>query len=63
MPNPFQPFFVGPNAIFNEPDSRYNDPTIPLVNLLRPYPQFDGEFNGLPLLAAQLPLRLHAGAF
>ena len=28
--NPFQPYFSGPNAIFNEPDSRYNDPQIPL---------------------------------
>jgi hypothetical protein len=52
VPNPFQPLFVGPNAIFNEPDSRYNDPEIPLVNLLRPYPQFDGGFSGLPLQAA-----------
>ena len=25
---------------------------IPLLNLLRPYPQFDGEFDGLPRLAA-----------
>ena len=50
--NPFQPLFVGPNAIFNEPDSRYNDASIPLLNLLRPYPQFDNNFEGLPLLAA-----------
>ena len=52
VPNPFQPYFVGPNAIFNEPDSRYNDPTIPLINLLRPYPQFDGAFDGFPLFGA-----------
>ena len=52
VPNPFQSLFVGPNAIFNEPDSRYNDAEIPLVNLLRPYPQFDGSFSGLPLQAA-----------
>lgn len=52
VPNPFQSLFVGPNAIFNEPDSRYNDAAIPLVNLLRPYPQFDGSFSGLPLQAA-----------
>lgn len=52
VPNPFQPLFSGPNARFNEPDSIYNNPTIPLINLLRPYPQFDGEFDGLPLLAA-----------
>lgn len=50
--NPFLPLFVGPNAKFNEPDSIYNNPTIPLLNLLRPFPQFDGEFDGLPLLAA-----------
>ena len=27
-----------PNAIFNEPESIYNDDQIPLINLLRPYP-------------------------
>jgi hypothetical protein len=43
------PYSAGP-AIFNEPDSRYNGATIPLVNLLRPYPQFDGDFEGLPKL-------------
>ncbi len=52
VPNPFQPLFSGPNAIFHEPDSIYNNPTIPQINLLRPYPQFDGEFDGLPLLTA-----------
>ena len=52
VPNPFQPLFSGPNAIFNEPDSRYNDAEIPLLNLLRPYPQFDGSFSGLPLQTA-----------
>jgi hypothetical protein len=51
--NPFQPLFVGPNAIFNEPDSLYNDAQIPLINLLRPYPQFNGNFEGLPLLEAE----------
>jgi hypothetical protein len=50
--NPFRPLFVGPSAIFNEPDSLYNDPEIPLINLLRSYPQFDGSFEGLPALAA-----------
>jgi len=50
--NPFQPLFSGPNATFHEPDSRYNDPQIPLLNLLRPYPQFDGSFSGLPLQSA-----------
>ena len=48
--NPFLPLFVGPNAIFNEPDSLYNNAQIPLINLLRPFPQFDGPFEGLPLL-------------
>jgi len=50
--NPFQSLFTGPTATFNEPDSRYSDSTIPLVNLLRPYPQFDNNFEGLPLLTA-----------
>ena len=51
--NPFQPLFSGPGATFNEPDSLYNDSQIPLINLLRPYPQFDGPFEGLPLLEAE----------
>ena len=51
--NPFQPLFSGPNATFNEPDSQYVNDQIPLINLLRPYPQFDGPFEGLPLLEAQ----------
>jgi len=50
--NPFQPFFQGPNAIFNEPDSLYNDAQIQLVNLLRPYPQFPGSFGGYPQFIA-----------
>jgi hypothetical protein len=50
--NPFLPMFSGPNAIFNEPDSIYNNAQIPLINLLRPYPQFDGSFEGLPALVA-----------
>jgi len=50
--NPFMALFFGPNAIFNEPDSRYSQPSIPLLNLLRPYPQFDNNFEGLPLLTA-----------
>jgi hypothetical protein len=52
VPNPFQAMFTGPNAVFNQPDSIYNNPTIPLGNLLRRFPQFDGDFEGLPLLAA-----------
>ena len=50
--NPFQSLF-GPGGTFNEPDSIYNDAQIPLINLLRPYPQFDGNFEGLPILGAQ----------
>ena len=51
--NPFYSMLQGPTAIFNEPDSRYNDPQIPLINLLRPNPQFDGTFEGLPILGAE----------
>jgi outer membrane receptor protein involved in Fe transport len=50
--NPFAPLFSGPNAIFSEPQSRYGASQLPLVNLLRPYPQFDSNFEGLPLLEA-----------
>ena len=50
--NPFSSFFSGPAATFNESESRYGDPQLPLINLLRPYPQFDGAFEGLPKLAA-----------
>jgi len=50
--NPFLSLFSGPSAIFNEPDSRYSESTLPLLNLLRPYPQFDNNFEGLPLLTA-----------
>jgi len=51
--NPFQPLFSGPSAIFNEPESRYGDAQLPLLNLLRPYPQFDGTYSGLARLIAQ----------
>ena len=51
--NPFQPLFIaGPSQIFNEPSSIYNDAQIPLINLLRPFPQFDGQFSALTALAA-----------
>ena len=62
--NPFAQFFVGPNAIFNEPSALYAqtqlDPTtgqqvpqqIPLGYLLHPYPQFSGSFEGLPIFGA-----------
>jgi Carboxypeptidase regulatory-like domain len=52
VPNPFQSMFVGPSAIFNEPDSQYNFDSLALGTLLRPYPQFDGSFEGLPLFTA-----------
>src|ERR1035437_3518551 len=52
VPNPFQGMFTGPNAVFNEPDSIYNNATIPVCNLLRRFPQFDGDFEGLPLIEA-----------
>jgi len=50
--NPFQSLFSGPSAIFNEQESIYNNGQIPLINLLRPYPQFDGAFSGLTRLSA-----------
>jgi len=59
VPNPFCSLFGGSGclynagpAIFNEPDSQYGNPMIPLANLLRPFPQFDGDFEGLPRLVA-----------
>lgn len=51
VPNPFQYLFQGPNAKFNEPDSLYNDATVPRLFLLRPYPQF-GYFGAFPPFAA-----------
>jgi hypothetical protein len=54
--NPFQSLFKQvagqPAPIFNEPESIYNDDQIPLINLLRPFPQFDGPFSGLTRLSA-----------
>jgi hypothetical protein len=52
VPNPFYSLFQGPNAKFNEPSSIYNNLTIPEINLLRPFPQFDGPFSGLTKLGA-----------
>jgi hypothetical protein len=53
VPNPFQFLFIpGPSQKFNETTSIYNDATIPLINLLRPFPQFDGPFSGLTSLTA-----------
>jgi hypothetical protein len=54
--NPFLPLFVQvpgqPAPVYNEPSSLYNQPQIPLVDLLRPFPQFAGSFTSLPNLAA-----------
>jgi len=59
VPNPFINLFTtgAPNytpggSIFNEPASVYNQPMIPLSNLLNPYPQFAGTFQGLPNFGA-----------
>jgi hypothetical protein len=64
VPNPFQCFFVTvaspasycpASPIFSPADvvdSRYLDDTIPQLNLLEPFPQFDGSFEGLPTLNA-----------
>jgi hypothetical protein len=45
--NPFQSLF---STQINEPTSIYNNSQVPLINLLRPFPQFDGPFSGLTLL-------------
>jgi hypothetical protein len=54
--NPFQALFSQvpgmPAPTFNEPSSIYNNAQIPLINLLRPFPQFDGQFSGLTMLGA-----------
>ncbi len=53
--NPFYGMFSspctsGPNGpCFNEPDSFYTSPSIPLGYLLNRYPQFTGDFEGLML--------------
>jgi hypothetical protein len=53
--NPFAAMFNTPctpsasNPCFNEPNSNYNQSTIPLANLLTKYPQFAGDFEGLML--------------
>ena len=50
--NPFAPMFSGPGAIFNVPSSRYGNSQLPALNLLRPYPQFDGPFQGYKVIGA-----------
>jgi Carboxypeptidase regulatory-like domain/TonB dependent receptor len=64
VPNPFQCFFTTVSspgswcpaspifAASDVVDSRYLDDQVPLINLLRPYPQYDGNFEGLPKLIA-----------
>jgi hypothetical protein len=52
IPNPFHNLFTGPGAIFNVPSSRYSDPQLPQLNLLRPYPQFDGVYQGYKVIGA-----------
>lgn len=47
--NPFQSLF---QTTINEPTSVYNNAQIPRINLLRPFPQFDGQFAGLTKLGA-----------
>ncbi|MGB8733039.1 MAG: TonB-dependent receptor [Candidatus Sulfotelmatobacter sp.] len=53
--NPFQAMFTQPctatptSPCFNEPDSLYSTGQVPLGNLLNPYPQFTGDFEGLML--------------
>jgi hypothetical protein len=47
--NPFKTLF---STQIDEPTSIYNNDQIPLINLLRPFPQFDGPFSGLTLLGA-----------
>lgn len=54
VPNPFQYLFQGPNAIFDQPTSSYNDPEIARRILLRPFPQYDGPFQGLPQFDANI---------
>ncbi len=54
--NNFAPLFSAPGgtpgAIFNVPASRYWMPQLPLINTLRPYPQFDGPFEAYKIIGA-----------
>jgi hypothetical protein len=56
--NPFYGMFNSPcspsasNPCFNEPNSNYGEPTLPLGTLLTKYPQFNGDFEGLMLETA-----------
>jgi len=56
--NPFYGMFNTPcvpsasNPCFNEPNSNYGQPILPLGTLLTKYPQFSGDFEGLMLETA-----------
>jgi hypothetical protein len=53
--NPFFGMFNPPcasNPCFNEPNSNYGQPALPLGTLLTSYPQFNGDFEGLMLETA-----------
>jgi Carboxypeptidase regulatory-like domain len=56
--NPFYNMFNTPctatpsNPCFNEVNSNYGEPTLPLSTLLTTYPQFAGDFEGLMLESA-----------
>jgi len=54
--NRFRSLFVQlpgrPAPMFNSASSHYTQAQIPLIDLLRPYPQFPGVFTGLPNLGA-----------
>jgi hypothetical protein len=56
--NPFFNMFNTPctaspsNPCFNEPNSNYGQPALPLATLLTSYPQFNGDFEGLMLETA-----------
>jgi hypothetical protein len=53
--NPFAAMFSSPcsptpsTPCFNEPNSNYGQPTLPLGTLINSYPQFSGDFEGLML--------------
>jgi hypothetical protein len=56
--NPFYSMFTSPctatatHPCFNEPNSNYGSPTLPLSYFLNTYPQFAGDFEGLMLETA-----------
>ena len=51
--NPFQGMFAGPNAVINQPESRYGDDQLPLLNLLAScIRNSTARSKGFPKLAA-----------